>query len=122
MIDVERLKAIMNAHKMSQHEFARRVNLSQPKIFKVLKGEQTLTSEAVGVLINDFGISPGWLFGREGDASKPEYTKDMVPRVELQQKEQKIYDLEKELMDVYRQLAEERRTKYGQSGSISTEE
>ncbi|WP_353720328.1 helix-turn-helix transcriptional regulator [Dyadobacter sp. 676] len=111
MIEVARIAAIMKAHHLNTSELAEIVRLSPSKISKVLSGDQKFTSDAVGILINELGIHPNWLFGYEGGPEKIVYLKDFVHKSELEKLESRIRELKDELGEVYKQLAEERRPK-----------
>lgn len=111
MIDVKRIHAILRAHSLTPTSIGRLVHLSHSKMSKVMTGEQTLPSAAVGIIIRELGIDPNWLFGYEGDPEVVRYMKDLVHKKEVEKLEAKIRELKDELGDVYKQLAEERRVK-----------
>jgi hypothetical protein len=111
MIPVERIIAILKAKKMNATTAGRIIALSHSKMSKVMSGEQTLPADAVGVLIKEFEIYPNWLFGYEGNPTEVMYMKDLVPKEELEKRDQVIQELRNELGEVYKQLAEARRGK-----------
>jgi transcriptional regulator with XRE-family HTH domain len=111
MIENTRILAILKAHHLSQTSLGKMFQLSHSKMSKVMSGEQTLPADAVGVLIKEFEIYPNWLFGYEGNPDEVMYTKDLVPKTELEKRDQVIQELRNELGEVYKQLAEERRGK-----------
>ncbi|WAC09224.1 helix-turn-helix domain-containing protein [Dyadobacter pollutisoli] len=111
MIENTRILAILKAHHLSQTSLGKMFQLSHSKMSKVMAGEQTLPAEAVGKLIKEFGIHPHWLFGYEGNSDEVMYMKDLVPKSEVEKRDKVIQELKNELGEVYKQLAEERRSK-----------
>lgn len=107
----DRLIAVLKTKKLSQKQAAELLQLSQSKMSKVISGEQKLSAASAGILIKEFEIYPNWLFGYEGNDEKVMYMKDLVPKSELEKRDQQIQELRNELGDVYKQLAEERRSK-----------
>jgi hypothetical protein len=111
MISVDRVSAILKAKNLNPTAAGRVIGLSPSKMSKVMSGEQTFTPDAIGALIKEFEIYPNWLFGYEGTAEEVMYMKDLVPKGELEKRDKVIQELKNELGEVYKQLAEERRSK-----------
>jgi|GEM_PF-3292806 len=111
MIEVKRIHSILKTHNLTPTSIGRMVHLSHSKMSKVMTGEQTLPSAAVGIIIKELGIDPNWLFGFEGDPEIVRYMKDLIHKSEVEKLEAKIRELKDELGEVYKQLAEERRVK-----------
>ncbi|MCF0050557.1 XRE family transcriptional regulator [Dyadobacter sp. LJ53] len=107
----ERIIAVLKAKNLNQKSAAQLLKLSGAKMSKVMSGEQTLSGEAFGILINEFDIHPNWIFGYIGHADEVMYMSNLIPESELQKKDKEIQELKLELGDVYKQLAEERRNK-----------
>jgi len=111
MIPVERIVAVLKAKNLSPTSAGRILNLSASKMSKVMSGEQTLTPESIGILFKEFEIYPNWLFGYEGTVDEIIYTKDLIPKTEIEKRDKELFELKLELGEVYKQLAEERRNK-----------
>ncbi|NIJ52859.1 helix-turn-helix domain-containing protein [Dyadobacter arcticus] len=107
----ERIVALFRAKHLNQKSAAQLLDLSGPKISKVISGEQTLSGEAFGILIREFNVHPNWLFGYIGTADEVIYMSNLVPESELAARDKQIQELKNELGEVYKQLAEERRNK-----------
>ncbi|TLV02195.1 helix-turn-helix domain-containing protein [Dyadobacter luticola] len=107
----DRIKAVLRTKNLNQKQAAELLKLSQSKMSKVISGEQTITPEALGTLIKEFDLYPNWIFGYEGTEDEVMYMKDLVPKSEVEKRDQLIQELRNELGDVYKQLAEERRGK-----------
>jgi transcriptional regulator with XRE-family HTH domain len=123
MVNVDRIKAILSAHNLTPTALGRLINVSQPKMSKVMNGTQSLPAEAIGELIKTFKIHPNWIFGYEGDANEVMYMGDLVHKSEVERKETEILELERENATLYkklnqqleRQVAEEQAKYKGQS-------
>ena len=107
----DRIIAVFKAKNLNQKAASQLLNVSGAKMSKVMSGEQTLSGEAFGILIKEFDIHPNWLFGYEGNSDEVMYMKDLVPKSELEKRDQLIQELKNELGEVYKQLAEERRNR-----------
>lgn len=111
MIDVQRIRTIMKEHRFTNSSLARELKVSQPKISKVLSGEQTLSAESIGHIVNKFNIHPNWIFGYIGNPDKIIYMDDLVSREEVDAVKAENQKLNMELLEVYKQLAQARQEK-----------
>jgi transcriptional regulator with XRE-family HTH domain len=109
MIPVRRIAAIFKSKNLTATAAGRIIQLSASKMSKVMAGEQTLTPDAIGMLIKEFNIYPNWLFGYEGNDDEVMFMEKLIPESEWQKTVKEIQDLKNELGEVYKQLAEERR-------------
>lgn len=111
MIQVQRLYTIMKTHRFSVTSFARELKVSQSKMSRVLSGDQTLSAESIGIIINKYKVHPNWIFGYEGEPDSIMYMDDLIPVSELEKERDHVRKLEKELQEVYKELAQERKIK-----------
>lgn len=114
MVQVQRLYTIMKTHRFTVTSFARELKVSQSKMSRVLSGDQTLSAESIGIIINKYNVHPNWIFGYVGEPDNIMYMDNLIPSSELENERNMIRLLEKELGEAYKELAQERKKKQGE--------
>lgn len=112
MITPEILETIRATTNLSMTAFAITIGLKQDQYTKIIKYGQAIPAHAVGEIIRVYKIHPNWLFGYEGDLSKPMYMDDLIPKSEMEKVQKENYELRIEMGEAYKQLAAERRIDY----------
>lgn len=106
---VERIKSLMQHVKLKQDAFGKSIGITQGKMSKILRGEQSVPDNALAEIFRVYKVHPNWLFGFEGESSDVRFLTDWVPKEKFEKAEKEIYDLRIEIGDVYKQWAEDRK-------------
>jgi transcriptional regulator with XRE-family HTH domain len=107
MPESQRVKLIRKHTRLNQQEFAERIGTVQSKISMIEKGQQTLSLEQAGMIVELFDVKAEWIMGKIGNDNEIIFnTKSTIvqePQVnyELQSKYMKMleenYELQKKL-------------------------
>lgn len=64
---IRRLKVIMNYYNLTQSELAARIDVHQPNISAILRGERSCGTGIINKILLSFDINKDWLLNGEGD-------------------------------------------------------
>ena len=115
----DRFKQIRLNHNLKQDEFGENIGLNKGSASAIERGIQNITTQTIQMIIDNFGVSPNWLFTGEGSMYQSNEKLDIIKAVSeyiesqdkhLEQVEAeclKIEKLEQENADLHKLVREQ---------------
>lgn len=80
---IERLVALRKENKLTQAEFAARINLSHSNYTKMEQGVRNITDRTIADICREFNVNEDWLRYGTGEMRKPHKDIDSILNTEL---------------------------------------